>query len=182
VDHSLDTVLTDLARRAVETYVLKGMHLKPGPKNSELLLSRAACFVSIKTSSGELRGCIGTIEPVKDTLAEELISNALSAATRDPRFPPVLPRELENLWYSVDVLSEMEPTTFAELDPAVYGLVVEDESGEHRGLLLPDIEGVHSATRQVEIATRKAGIPQGSPLKFSRFRVNRYSEKKRAAS
>jgi AMMECR1 domain-containing protein len=55
-------------------------------------------------------------------------------------------------------------------------VIVEDESGEFRGLLLPDIEGVDTATRQVEIAARKAGISAGTLLKLSRFRVDRYRE------
>jgi AMMECR1 domain-containing protein len=124
-----------------------------------------------------LRGCIGTIEPSKPTLAEELVANALNAATRDPRFPPVAPHELPNLVYSVDVLDAPEPATFADLDPAVFGVIVEDELGFARGLLLPAIEGVNTAQQQVEIAARKAGIPPGTPLKFQRFKVTRYREK-----
>ena len=102
--------------------------------------------------------------------------NAISAATRDPRFEPVAAVELANLRYSVDVLSAPEPTNFEDLDPAIYGVIVEDESGLYRGLLLPDIAGVDTAAKQVDIAARKAGIAQGKPLKLSRFRVNRFSE------
>ena len=168
--------LPALAREVVETFVLTGSQIKPPAHPSELLAARAACFVSIKTSDGELRGCIGTIEPVKQTVAQELIMNAINAATRDPRFEPVAAGELPNLRYSVDILSAPEPATFEDLDPAVYGVIVEDESGLSRGLLLPDIEGVNTAARQVDIAARKAGIPPGTPLKFSRFRVNRFRE------
>jgi AmmeMemoRadiSam system protein A/AmmeMemoRadiSam system protein B len=168
--------LPRLARLAVETFVREGQIIEPPPTASALLEERAACFVSIKTDGGDLRGCIGTIEPVKETLAEELISNAVSAATRDPRFPPVTPAELEHLRYSVDVLSEPEPARFEELDPALYGVIVEDQAGLHRGLLLPDIEGIETATQQVEIAMRKAGIAPGTPLKLSRFRVERFRE------
>jgi AmmeMemoRadiSam system protein A/AmmeMemoRadiSam system protein B len=171
--------LPSFARTIVETYVLTGTQLEPPAKPSSLLAARASCFVSIKTLDGQLRGCIGTIQPVKDTLGEELIDNAIHAATRDPRFPPISTGELENLRYSVDILSAAEPTTFEQLDPSIFGVIVEDESGLHRGLLLPDIEGVDTATKQVEIAARKAGIPPGTPLKYSRFRVNRYTEKLR---
>jgi AmmeMemoRadiSam system protein A len=122
-----------------------------------------------------LRGCIGTIEPVKDSLAEEIIANAISAATRDPRFPPVRAEELPNLKYSVDVLSAPEPCALGDLDPKTYGVIVEDESGR-RGLLLPDLEGIKAPAEQVEIALRKAGIAPGSPVKLSRFRADRYSE------
>ena len=168
--------LPALAREVVETFVLTGSQIKPPAHPSELLAARAACFVSIKTSDGELRGCIGTIEPSRDSLAEELIANAISAAMRDPRFMPVTANELSQLRYSVDILSTPEPATFEELDPIVYGVIVEDKGGESRGLLLPNLEGVSTASRQVEIAARKAGIPQGTPVKLSRFRVQRFGE------
>ena len=169
--------LPALARASVEAYVLRDIQIDPPPFTFGLLAARAACFVSLKTLDGQLRGCIGTIEPVKDTLAEELIANAINAATRDPRFSPVKPEELENLRFSVDVLSAPEPATFDELDPMVYGVIVEDDSGSHRGLLLPDLEGVDTATKQVEIAARKGGIPPESTLRFWRFRVDRFPEK-----
>jgi AmmeMemoRadiSam system protein A/AmmeMemoRadiSam system protein B len=168
--------LAALARMAIETFVRTGKQISTPAQASEILAARAACFVSIKTRNGDLRGCIGTIEPVKGTLIDELIMNAISAATRDPRFEPVAVSELPNLRYSVDVLSTAEPASFEDLDPAIYGVIVEDESGLRRGLLLPDIEGVDTATKQVDIAARKAGIPHGKPLKLSRFRVQRFSE------
>jgi AmmeMemoRadiSam system protein A/AmmeMemoRadiSam system protein B len=168
--------LPALARRAVETFVRTGKQISVPQNAAEILGVRAACFVSIKTRQGELRGCIGTIEPVKETLGEELVANAISAATRDPRFAPVDESELPNLKYSVDIMSASEPATFADLDPAVYGVIVENESGLFRGLLLPDIAGVDTVQQQVDIAARKAGIPPGTPLKFSRFRVDRFRE------
>lgn len=166
-----------LARAAVETYVLRGIQIDHSQAGADLLSAHAACFVSLKTRDGQLRGCIGTIEPARETLAEEIIANAINAATRDPRFPPVSAEELSELRYSVDVLSEMEPATPADLDPVVYGVLVEDESGSHRGLLLPDLEGVDSVDKQVEIAARKAGIPPEAPIKLARFRVSRFREK-----
>jgi AmmeMemoRadiSam system protein A len=174
---SEDEALPALARIAVETFVRQRRTLEAqAAPPSPLLQQKAACFVSIKTHRGDLRGCIGTIEPAKPTLAEELIANAVSAATRDPRFFPVTEAELSGLRYSVDVLSEPEPAQFEDLDPSIYGLIVEDESGLHRGLLLPDIEGVETAAQQVDIAARKAGITPGTPLRFFRFRVRRYRE------
>jgi AmmeMemoRadiSam system protein A len=168
--------LPSLARRAVETLVYTGKQLKAPARPVGLLAERAACFVSLKTKAGELRGCIGTVEPVKDTLAEEIIANAIGAATRDPRFDPVNVDDLAELKYSVDILTPAEPTTFEELDPSIYGVIVEDESGDRRGLLLPDIKGVEDARHQVEIAARKAGIPEGAPVKLSRFQVQRFRE------
>ena len=117
-----------------------------------------------------MRGCVGTIEPAKDTLAEEIIWNAISAATRDPRFVPVRSDELPGVKYSVDVLSAPEPATVDDLEPAVYGLIVEDEAGLRRGLLLPNLAGVNSVAKQLEIASRKAGIAPDTPVKLFRFR------------
>lgn len=169
--------LPTLARRAVESYVLGGsVPRAEDALDVPLLRQPAACFVSIKTNDGELRGCIGTIEPQHDSLAEELIANAISAATRDPRFSPVAAGELPRLRYSVDILSQPEPTEFADLDPNIYGVIVEDERGVRRGLLLPDIEGVETAAQQVEIAARKAGIARDEPIKLYRFRVDRFPE------
>src|SRR6185295_7224540 len=136
------TVLTRIARNAVETFVKTGVTSKPVDKPSGILSIPSPCFVSLKTQDGELRGCIGTIEPTKGTLAEELVANAVSAATQDPRFLPVAVDELPNLRYSVDVLLPAEPTTIDQLDPRIYGVIVQDDSGARRGLLLPDIPGV----------------------------------------
>ena len=169
--------LPAFARRAIETFVETGKTVTAADAPDELQKVHAACFVSIKTRDGELRGCVGTIEPVRANLAEELVANAISAAMRDPRFEPLGSVELPNLKYSVDVLGPIEATTMDELDPKLYGVIVEDELGERRGLLLPDIPGVENATQQVEIAARKAGIYRDTPMRLSRFRVERFSEK-----
>lgn len=165
-----------LARHAIETFVRDGRIISPPADLPAELGARAGCFVSIKTRSGDLRGCIGTVDPVNDSLSEEIITNAVSSATRDPRFTQVRRDELPQLKYSVDVLSAPEPCNLDDLDPNVYGVVVEDESGSRRGLLLPSLEGITSTADQVEIASRKAGIPPGIPVKLFRFRSNRYSE------
>ena len=166
-----------LARQAVESFIRDGDVLNLRRFTRGLLGAQAPCFVSLKTLDGELRGCIGTIEPSRDTLAQEIVANAISAATNDPRFDPVRTEELSNLRYSVDVLFPAEETVLEDLDPAVYGVIVEDESGAHRGLLLPDIPGISDARHQVEIAARKGGIEPGKPIKLWRFRVERFREK-----
>ena len=173
--------LPALARRAVETFTREGEVIEPSAANRGLLGTPAPCFVSLKTLDGELRGCIGTIEPSRDTLAQEIVANAISAATNDPRFEPVGADELANLRYSVDVLFPPEKATMADLDPAVFGVIVEDESGLRRGLLLPDIAGIEDAAQQVEIAARKAGIASGEPIRLWRFKVERFREKIQAA-
>ena len=164
-----------LARQTIETFVRDGQVMAAPADLPVQLTARAGCFVSIKTRDGDLRGCIGTIDPVSDSLAEEIIANAISAATRDPRFPPVRADELANLKYSVDVLSAPEFCGVGDLDPKTYGVIVEDESGR-RGLLLPNLEGIKTAAEQVEIASRKAGIAPRSLVKLFRFRADRYSE------
>lgn len=169
--------ISDLARNAVETYVLSGQVIEPPPSPETSQLGRpSACFVCIKTVGRELRGCIGTVEPEHATLAEEIISNAVKAATHDPRFRPVSEAELPSLLYSVDVLGSLEPARFEDLNPAAFGVVVTNQSGSRRGLLLPDIESIETAGRQVGVAARKAGIKPGEPLRLYRFRTRRFSE------
>jgi AmmeMemoRadiSam system protein A/AmmeMemoRadiSam system protein B len=166
-----------LARNAVETFIRSGHIFDPGKAAHGLLGTPAPCFVSLKTLDGELRGCIGTIESTRETLAHEIVANAISAATNDPRFEPVRADELSNLRYSVDVLFPPEKTEMSELNPAVFGVIVEDQSGARRGLLLPDIPGITDADQQVEIAARKAGIAAGEPVRLWRFKVERFREK-----
>ncbi len=174
-DDSDAAEITSIARNAVEAFV-RGAKVEHRVPAVGLLAERAPCFVSLKTRDRELRGCIGTIEATKDTLAEEVVANAVSAASHDPRFPPVTESELAGLRYSVDVLLPPEPAVMEDLDPRIYGVIVEDKNRSRRGLLLPDIPGVDSAEQQVEIAARKAGIPSKTPLRISRFRVQRFRE------
>ena len=133
------------------------------------------CFVSIKNKDGSLRGCIGTFLPTKDSLDQEIMTNALSASTRDPRFAPMTAAELPQAVFSVDVLSAPEQVREGmELDPKVYGVIV--SKGGKRGLLLPDLEGVDSVPQQLAIAASKAGIRNLEGADIYRFTVNRYKE------
>ena len=169
--------ITSLARTAVETFVTRRLVIEPTPSPGSCILSRpSACFVCIKTLGRELRGCIGTTQPEKRTLAEEVVANAIKAATRDPRFEPLSADELPSLRYSVDVLGSLEPAEFEELDPAVFGVVVTDYTGSRRGLLLPALENIRTAGQQVCVAASKAGINPAEPLKLYRFRTQRFSE------
>ena len=163
--------LVKLAKETVETYVKEHRVIKPPLELIPEMREQAGVFVSIK-KDGQLRGCIGTFEPSRSTVAEEIIANAISAATRDPRFLPISPPELERLSYSVDVLTTPEPAEFAELDPKKYGVIA--ECGWKRGLLLPDLEGVDTAKEQVSICCQKAGIAPNEPVKLSKFQVKRY--------
>jgi len=163
--------LARLAKKTVETYVQEGQAPEPEELAPEMK-QKAGVFVSIH-KSGELRGCIGTFEPNQKNVAEEIIANAISSATRDPRFPPVAPDELKDLDYSVDVLTKPEPIASKDqLDPKRYGVIV--EAGWQRGLLLPDLEGVDSVDYQIDICRQKAGIEPDEPIKLYRFEVRRY--------
>jgi hypothetical protein len=163
--------LVELAKAAVESYVRNNEVLKPESITSEMK-ERAGVFVSIK-KKGNLRGCIGTFEPTKRNIAEEIISNAISSAIADYRFNPIAVAELDDLTYSVDVLTQPEPVTdMDELDPKKYGVIV--ESGYKRGLLLPDLEGVNTVDEQIKICKVKAGISSSETVKLYRFEVRRF--------
>ena len=161
----------DLAWRSVEAYVRRGATLQLSEILPAEMRRPAATFVSLKVD-GRLRGCIGTLSPVQDTVAEEIVSNAIKSASEDPRFPPVSVEELDVLDISVDVLGAPEPCTLDDLDPLVYGVIV--TSGYRRGVLLPDLEGIDTVEDQVFVARRKAGIPSDTPLTLHRFTVRRH--------
>ncbi|MGI6066910.1 MAG: AmmeMemoRadiSam system protein A [Bacillota bacterium] len=161
-----------LARHTLETYLNTGKIVSPPVELSEILKKQAGVFVSIK-KYGQLRGCIGTIEPTQPNVAEEIIHNAISAGTKDPRFDPVTTKELRDLEYSVDILYPPEAVSgMAELDPKRYGVIV--RQGYRTGLLLPNLEGIDTAEEQVKIAKRKAGIADNEPIEMERFEVVRY--------
>jgi AmmeMemoRadiSam system protein A len=164
--------LARLAKTAVENYVSQHKMIKPEGLTAEMK-EKAGVFVCIK-NHGQLRGCIGTFEPTRANVAEEIIHNAISSAMGDPRFSPVRVSELTDLDYSIDVLTRPEPINDKEqLDPKKYGVIV--ESGFRRGLLLPDLEGVDTVDKQISICRQKAGIAEDEPIKLYRFEVRRYN-------
>jgi AmmeMemoRadiSam system protein A len=145
----------------------------PEPPGGEFYDRPAACFVTLK-KRGQLRGCIGTLEPAEPTLGLEIERNAYSSALRDPRFPPVAPDEVDALTCSVDVLSPSQACTLDDLDPGRYGVIV--EAGFRRGVLLPALEGVETVEQQVGIALQKAGIAPDQGFDVRRFRVTRFRQ------
>jgi len=165
--------LVKLAKDTIELYVNTGtlLPVRDGDLTAEMR-AKAGVFVSLKIR-GILRGCIGTFAPCEPNVAQEIVRNAISAATCDPRFSPVWPDELANLEYSVDVLTEPEPVaSVKDLDPKRYGVIV--QAGRRRGLLLPDLEGVDTPEQQIGISMQKAGIREGSEITLYRFEVKRY--------
>ena len=162
-----------LARETVESHVLgRGTPREPEWATEEMKKERAGVFVSIH-KDGRLRGCIGTFLPTRKSISAEIISNAVSAASRDPRFDPIAPEELKRLEISVDVLTAPERIDGPEdLDVKKYGVIV--SCGARRGLLLPDLDGVDTVEEQVDIAMRKGGIRRGEKITLERFEVVRH--------
>lgn len=170
-----------LAREVIELYIKERRKLKIPDDISENLMGmlpeemfsrRAGAFVSIH-KHGSLRGCIGTIGPATNSLAQEIINNAISASTRDPRFDPITEEELKWLEINVDILGDAEDIDSKEqLDVKRYGVIV--SCGRRRGLLLPDLEGVDDVDTQISIAMKKGGIKPGDAYKLQRFEVVRH--------
>lgn len=162
-----------LARQSLEHYVTTGKPLQRSlALSGDLTGQKAGVFVSLKME-GRLRGCIGTTVPTTDCVADEIIQNAISAGTGDPRFEPVEVNELPHLAYSVDVLRKSEPIdSLDELDPKRYGVIVKSKG--RSGLLLPNLEGIDTPYQQVAIALNKAGISPDEPYKMERFEVVRH--------
>jgi AmmeMemoRadiSam system protein A len=170
--------LVVLARQAIEHYVRHGERLEPPDQLPDDLRRPAGAFVTIRRQ-GSLRGCIGTTQPTCTTVAEEVIRNAISAATQDYRFSPVTVDELDGLDVKVDVLSEMELVeNLDQLDPKRYGLLVQSPSNPRkRGLLLPDLDGIDTVEDQVHWTRyHKAGITDpDEPVQMYRFEVIRHT-------
>jgi AmmeMemoRadiSam system protein A len=166
-----------LARLAVERYIADGFKIAGPVDPLGVLAERAGAFVTIRGRAGNLRGCIGTIQPVCETVADEIIQNAISAATRDPRFPIIDRDELQELAYGVDILSAPERARGVEdLDPKTFGVIIESADGIHRALLLPAIDGIETSEEQWSAVHTKAGIREGTPVRVDRFTVRRYGK------
>ena len=166
-----------LAKNAIETYVKDKKTLKePKDLPAKMAKSEAGVFVSLHKKDGKLRGCIGTFFPTCKNIAAEIIQNAISTCSQDPRFLPVNKSEIDDLEISVDILSNSELATLAQLNPRKYGVIVKSSSGKI-GLLLPDIEGVNNAKQQIEICKEKAGINKDEKIEIYRFTACRHKEK-----
>ena len=172
-----------LARRAINHFLRHQQILKPpADLPPDIRQQKAGAFVSLHQINGCLRGCIGTFLPTKKNLAEEIIANAVAAATQDPRFPPVRLEELPDLDISVDALAkpkiikkhyQLTDPPPPILNPKKYGLIVSVPDGR-KGLLLPDIPGVNSAKNQIKICYQKAGISFQEAVNLSIFTVTRH--------
>ena len=168
-----------LARITVEKYIKdKKMVILKG-KLAGTQVKKAGVFVSIYKNTGnrkQLRGCIGTFLPTKYSVKSEIVHNAISAATSDPRFEEIQASELDSLLYSVDILDLPEKVESPEeLNPEKYGVIVSDESGK-RAVLLPDLPGIDSVEKQIAVTRKKAGISPDEKIEIKKFKVKRFSE------
>jgi AmmeMemoRadiSam system protein A len=168
--------LAQLAKTAVEIYVRENKMIFP-PKDTPVRFTRqqAGVFVTI-TKNGELRGCIGTYAPAQENVALEVVHNAIDAAVNDPRFTPVGISELENLKYEIYILQEPEQvTSFKDLDPGVFGVIVVSAGRKKSGLLLPGLDGITTTEQQLAIACQKANIdPRREKFAVYRFRAEKF--------
>jgi AmmeMemoRadiSam system protein A len=162
--------LVDLARMAIRCAVSNERgSLPPLPA---VWQAPRAVFVTLRSSDGELRGCIGRTEPALDSLAEEIVDCAVAAATRDPRVLPITAEELDDLTIEVSLLDPPEAiTSVDDLDPMRYGALV--IQGARKGVLLPEVEGVDTPEEQLQIAMRKGHINVQKPYQLARFRVHK---------
>tara|TARA_B100000315_G_scaffold177063_1_gene165603 strand:+ start:131 stop:649 length:519 start_codon:yes stop_codon:yes gene_type:complete len=166
--------LVKLAKETIRSYLTNGVIPQPPKDLEEELIEKRGVFVSIK-KHGHLRGCIGTVEPTKNNVAEEVIHNAVSASTQDPRFPSIKLDELEDLTISVDLLSPLEKVTGpSQLNPKKYGIIVTSKS--KKGVLLPDLDGVDTIEEQLRIAKGKGCIAKQEKFEIQRFEVKRFHE------
>jgi len=173
-----------IAKKSIGQFVNTGKIYKiPDNISNELVNNKAGVFVSIHRKpkkgkkEGELRGCIGTFEPTKKNIAQEIIDNAISACSRDYRFSPITKAEFDDLDISVDVLSGPELVEdISTLDPKVYGILLRSRDDSRSGLLLPDLEGVVTIHDQIAITLNKAGLSPKDPIDIYRFTVTRYKE------
>ncbi|GMO14770.1 MAG: AmmeMemoRadiSam system protein A [Mycoplasmoidaceae bacterium] len=156
-----------LAKQAVENYIMN-----KNPINYLRSSIQNGVFVTIK-KLGKLRGCIGTILPTKYSIEEEIYTNAITACSQDNRFTRINENELEYLEYDVDVLNPPTPVfDTSELNPKKYGVIV--RSGYKQGVLLPDLDGVNTPRKQIDIAKQKANIRDGEEITISKFTITRY--------
>ena len=162
-----------LAMQSVRHYLAEGTPLPCPDKLPDDMKLTSCVFVSIK-KVGKLRGCIGTLTPNRENLALEIIHNAISAATKDPRFDPIDPDELDQLTLTIDVLSPLEKISdSSELDCKKFGLIL--KHGDKQGVLLPNLDNIETIREQIETCLKKGGIKKGEPYEMYRFEVKRFT-------
>lgn len=156
LDESQRNSLLGIARRALEGYLGAGQ-IPPGEGAQGTLAAPGAAFVTL-TKNGRLRGCIGYTQAVAP-LFKVVQECAVAAATEDPRFPPVSPKELPSLRVEISVLTPLFPIRPEEVEIGKHGLMV--AQGRMRGLLLPQVPVEWGWDREtfLDQTCVKAGLP-----------------------
>lgn len=168
-------IFVKTAIEAIENYINSGIKIHKKEPTDEELKERKGCFVSIHNINNQLRGCMGTIEPMYVNLYHEIVENAIAASTRDPRFVPIINNELSSLYVTVNTVSTPELCEIKDLNPKKYGLIISYKN--HKGVLLPDLEGIDTVEQQINIVKHKAGIKsvENDLLTFYKFESTHYS-------
>ena len=182
-----------LAKKAVESYIKEGKIIDcPNDLPKELLKRKAGVFVTIKKNE-QVRGKTGTYIPTRPTLAEEIIRNAVRAATKDNSSGVIQLSELSFLNYIVSILSFPQLVkNFQELDHQKFGLIIktkpflfpnqENVSFKNNvpykvGFLLPQTEGINSVEEQVNFACQEGKInPKKEQIFVYKFTVERHQD------
>lgn len=169
-----------LARNAVETFLqTKDIVLAEELINgeSELYKEKAAVFVSIYNNDN-IRGCIGSFTPIQKDIANEVVANAINAATRDVRFMPVTAKEIKNLSFVIDVIKKEKSVDFLEeLDVKKYGVIITSKEGK-KGIILPNQIQIDSVDIQLSILKKQVGLPEDAAFKvdfeLTKFEIERH--------
>ncbi len=159
VDAEAQELLLSIARHAIAEELGVGGEIEAPDMEDPILARRAAVFVTL-TEGDELRGCIGQTAAYLP-LGEAVRQSALSAALRDPRFPPLEAEELDRIRIEISILSPFRRVTDVETDIQVgtHGLLLVNRAGQ--GLLLPQVADNNGWDRQefLEAISQKAGLP-----------------------
>ena len=179
----LSNTLLLLARNAICGQLGAEHPADPEISAHPALAQAGATFVTL-TQNGELRGCIGSLEAHRP-LYQDVSANAVAAASRDPRFPPLTVGELSSIRVEVSLLTPArsmhfasEADAIAQLRPHIDGVVL--EYGRHRGTFLPQVwESLPEASQFMAQLKRKAGLPPNfwsNELRLSRYQVEKWKE------
>lgn len=174
------TLLLSIARTSIES-ALDGVRMRVDESSLDPVLTRpAGAFVTLHTPGGDLRGCIGTIQPVAP-LCQAVASNAINAAFRDPRFPPLEREELPDIHIEISVMSPIEVVTdVGAIEVGRDGLII--SRGSRAGLLLPQVATEYEWDRETFLSQTctKAGLPTDAwrrpDCRIERFSAEVFSE------
>jgi hypothetical protein len=163
------TQLLRLARSAVTEFVTRRVVVEDRTGNPKFLAPRGV-FVTLK-KRGDLRGCIGYIEPVAP-LGRAVIETAIYAATQDPRFPPVAPEEVPGLEFEISVLTPLKDIGNPDLvRVGRHGIIISRDG--QRGVLLPQVPVENGWDRETFLCEGclKAGLPADAWKKGAKIQV-----------